>query len=231
MNIDELLNATEQYEMAVSDTHRAGSLSKTTLRRIFEVVGTNVEVSVETGCGKSTIFFSNFSKRHVAFCLDDRSFAASSVGYFANCPASVPGAVQFVFGPTQRTLPTFAFDKKIDVVFIDGPHGYPFPDLEYYFLYPHLRPGGHLIIDDIQIPSISRMADILAEDRMYEVIQLVERKTLILKRTSAPTIDPYSDSWTSQDYNLRRWFSNPKRQLVDGKERASFLDLYSPKKG
>jgi hypothetical protein len=46
-------------------------------------------------------------------------------------------------------------------VLLDGPHGYPFPDMEYYFFYPHIKPRGHLVIDDIQIPSIGRMTDIL----------------------------------------------------------------------
>lgn len=229
LNTDELFAATERYEAAASENHRAGSLSKTTLKRMFEIIGDNIDCSLETGCGKSTIYFSNYSKRHLAFCLDDREFAASSVTYFENCPASRRERVEFVFGPTQRTLPKHTFDAPVDVVFIDGPHGYPFPDLEYYFIYPHLKKGGFLMIDDIQIPSIARMADILAEDRMYEVIELIERKTLVLRRTASPMIDPYSDSWTSQDYNLRRWYKNPQRQLVDGRMRPSFLALFEPK--
>jgi predicted O-methyltransferase YrrM len=229
MNIDELFAATERYEASASENHRAGSLSKTTLKKMFEIVGTDIGCSLETGCGKSTIFFSNYSKKHLAFCLDDRDMPSSSVTYFENCPAARGPRVEFVFGPTQRTLPRFEFGTPLDVVFIDGPHGYPFPDLEYYYTYPHLKKGGFLLIDDIQIPSIARMADILAEDRMYEVVELIERKTLVLLRTQAPTIDPYSDSWTSQAYNLRRWYKNPQRHLVDGKMRPSFLDLYVPK--
>ncbi len=48
-----------------------------------------------------------------------------------------------------------------DCVLIDGPHGYPFPDMEYYYFYPLIKPGGILIIDDIHIPSNGRMADII----------------------------------------------------------------------
>ena len=56
---------------------------------------------------------------------------------------------------------------------LDGPHGYPFPDMEYYFFYPHIKIGGYLIIDDIHIPTIGRMADILQEGAMWEFVSLV----------------------------------------------------------
>jgi hypothetical protein len=48
---------------------------------------------------------------------------------------------EFIDGPTQRTLPTHRFTKPLRAALIDGPHGYPFPDLECYYVYPHLAAG------------------------------------------------------------------------------------------
>jgi len=33
-------------------------------------------------------------------------------------------------------------------------HGYPFPEMEYYFIYPHLEENALLIVDDIHIQNI-----------------------------------------------------------------------------
>jgi hypothetical protein len=43
-------------------------------------------------------------------------------------------------------LPQYHF-TRLQLVLIDG-YGYPFPDLQYYFLYPHLETGALLILDD-----------------------------------------------------------------------------------
>jgi hypothetical protein len=108
--------------------------------------------------------------------------------------------VEFVEGPTQQTVPQYTFDEKLDIVLIDGPHGYPFPDLEYYYFYPHIAEGGILIIDDINIPSIRRMVEIVKSDAMFECQQIIG-KTMFLKRTSAPVFDPLADGWWDQEYN------------------------------
>jgi hypothetical protein len=86
-------------------------------------------------------------------------------------------------------------------VLIDGPHGYPFPDLEYFYLYPTLAVGGLLLIDDLKIPSIGRMFDILKVDAMYRLLEVVDGNTGFLQRTDAPLIHPESDSWWLQGFN------------------------------
>lgn len=35
-------------------------------------------------------------------------------------------------GPTQAPLPGHAFTHRLQLALIDGPHGCPFPNLEYY---------------------------------------------------------------------------------------------------
>ncbi|MFN3326562.1 MAG: hypothetical protein ACK5AZ_23950 [Bryobacteraceae bacterium] len=49
--------------------------------------------------------------------------------------------VRIVEGPSQQTPPRHCFDHPFQLVLLDGTHAYPFPDLEYYFLYPHLETG------------------------------------------------------------------------------------------
>ncbi len=161
-----------------------------------ERMGT-IHHSVETGSGRTTLLFSHLSADHVVFAVD----AGQSMSQVRNSPLFNAGSTTFVEGPTQRTLARQTFPHRHQAVLIDGPHGYPFPDLEYYYLYPTIAAGGLLVIDDIQIPSIGRMFDIIRADEMFELLEIVDDNTAFLRRTGAPLIDPDSDSWWLQGYN------------------------------
>jgi hypothetical protein len=135
--------------------------------------------------------------------MDDRHLGErSSVNYYLNCPYARP--VETVYGPTQITLPAFSFDRPLSLALIDGPHAFPFPELEYYHIYPHLEKGAYLIIDDIDIASVRNFYSVVKEDEMFEVVDVVSGKTAILRRTEAPTFDPLGDGWSTQNYNRRR---------------------------
>jgi Methyltransferase domain len=178
--------------------HDAGTVSRHVLLAIAnhcEARG-GLRHSAETGAGRSTLLFSHLSDNHLVFAKDE----GRSLSQTRTSPLLRGEHVTFVEGPTQQTLPNYRFDRPFQLVFIDGPHGYPFPDLEYYFFYPHLETDGLLILDDTNTPSIGRMFDILRADPMYELLEVVDH-TAFLRRTSAPMIDPCSDSWWLQGYN------------------------------
>lgn len=108
--------------------------------------------------------------------------------------------VFWVEGPTQLTLPTYRFQHKLQAVLIDGPHGYPFPDLEYYYLYQHLDNEALFILDDIQIPTIHNLFEFLKKDQMFVLEEVVDT-TAFFRRTDAPIFCPIGDSWWEQEYN------------------------------
>jgi predicted O-methyltransferase YrrM len=215
------------YERDFGFAHSAGSMPLRTLLRIERLLTGSSIVSAETGCGKSTIFLSRIADRHKVFCYDDRGQKNSSVDYFLNCPATRQDRLDLVFGPTQSTLPRYTDHLPYDLVLIDGPHGFPFPDLEYYYFYPHLKTDGLLVVDDIHIPTISRLADFLSEDRMFEKVEFVG-STAIFRRTDAPVFDPLGDGWWLQDFNRRRASFLKDIYLKDGKKRTpiSFEGIY-----
>lgn len=183
------------------DWHGAGSVSEHVLRAILshtEQMGA-IHHSVETGSGRTTLLFSHVSAHHTVFAVD----AGQSISRVRNSRLFNARSTTFVEGPTQRMLPRQAFGHAHQVVLIDGPHGYPFPDLEYYYLYPTIAAGGLLILDDVQIPSVARMFDVIKADDMFELLEVVDGNTAFLRRTDAPLIDPESDSWWLQGYNRR----------------------------
>lgn len=188
--------------------HQGCTFSSKLLKKIQKILPENMEATAETGCGKSTILFSNISKKHFVFALDDRdALDNSSVNFYRNCPLTEIDNVIEIFGPTQKTLPVFEHSAFYDCVLIDGPHGFPFPELEYYFFYPRIKEGGFLIIDDVNIPTIGRMADILADDEAWNLIEIVGC-TAIFRRTNHSITDPFADDWWKQMYNRMRVSKN-----------------------
>jgi hypothetical protein len=166
--------------------------------------------SAETGSGASTLLFSHMSQQHTVFALDDGSGSIENVRRSALLRQNV---VTFVEGPTQRTLPSHRFSAKLQVILIDGPHGYPFPDIEYYFLYPHLDPGGLLILDDIHIHSIHNLFDFLRKDHMFRLDEVADT-TAFFTRTNARSFDPLGDGWWMQAYNTRPLFRYVWKQNI-----------------
>jgi hypothetical protein len=112
--------------------HSAGTFSARTFEAIARAAGKRpIRNSAETGSGASTLLFSHLSDHHTVFALDNGS---GSITNIRRSPLLGQNVVTFVEGPTQTTLPRHRFTEKLQLVLIDGPHGYPFPDLEYYFL-------------------------------------------------------------------------------------------------
>ena len=196
--------------------------------------------SAETGSGASTLLFSHLSENHTVFALDDNS---GSVVNVRRSPLLRENRVTFIEGPTQQTLPRHRFDEKLQLALIDGPHAYPFPDLEYYFLYPHLDTGALLILDDIHIRSVHNLFDFLRHDAMFDLVEVVG-STAFFRRTAAPVFNPLGDGWPEQGYNkkpLPRYvWRQSARSLIPSRLRSRLqrwrrskgsLEILSPRQG
>jgi len=196
-----------EYERSLPD-HRSGTVDISVLQAIERLAPTTIDWSMETGCGKTTILLSNLSAHHHVFTFDDRAEERSSIRYYENCSFFRRERTIEILGATQLTLPVYEFSDRIDLALLDGPHGYPFPELEYYYVYPQLRPGALLIIDDIHIPTIYRLHTFLVEDEMFDLVH-IERTTSFFTRTDAPTFFPLGDGWEYQAFNKSRFPAYP----------------------
>lgn len=191
------------------DLHKSGALTEATLVEIARLNSlVPFDVTLETGSGKSTLLFSQISRDHTAFTLgpgeeyDDCSYTCTIRSYWFN-----PDVVSFVFGPTQKTLGDFEFSKYYDVVLIDGPHAFPFAAMEYFYIYPHIKKGGFLVLDDIHIPTVNHIYRILNNDKMFELYKVVET-TAFYRRTQCDTFCSTADGWWLQGYN-QKYFPIP----------------------
>jgi hypothetical protein len=193
----ELLDAIERLP---SDWHGAGTLGAPALRAIADhAKPLELRHSLETGVGRSTLLLSHCSPDHRVFALDH----GDSLRRTRESRLLRSDTVTFIEGPTQQTLAVTALPAALQFALLDGPHGYPFPELEYYHVYPKLAAGAVLVVDDIHIPTVRHLWQVLCEDEMFERLEVVQT-TGFLRRTSAPTFDPLADGWWLQKWNAAR---------------------------
>lgn len=204
MKIEQSLNTKDVLQKIIelpSDLHGCGSVSSKVLQGIYKHCSNiNIINSIETGSGKTTILFSHLSKSHTVFALD----IENSVGVVKNSALLNKDSYNWINGPTQKTLPSFNFDKKYQLAYIDGPHGFPFPELEYYYIYPHIEKGGLLILDDILIPTIYNLYKFIKADEMFKELEVIDT-TAFFQRTNAETFNQLGDGWWLQGYNKKHY--------------------------
>ncbi len=185
------------------DWHEAGSLRPEVLEALVTHSSARpLTHTAETGTGKSTLLLSHLSEDHTVFTVDDNS--NTSLCRVMESALLNRERVHFVLGPTQRTLTRHTFPHPLQLVLLDGPHAYPFPEMEYWSFYPHLEENGLLIVDDIHIPTISRLFEFLREDQMFDGLGSVHT-TAFFRRNATELFDPFGDGWWLQNFNRKRF--------------------------
>jgi Methyltransferase domain len=98
--------------------------------------------------------------------------------------------VSFRIGPSHDVLATLP-QRPLDLVLIDGAHGFPYPILDWWHLAPRLRVGGRLLVDDCYMPPVSALVDFLRADESWEVAATPGRRSIVLRKLteSAPEFD------------------------------------------
>jgi hypothetical protein len=151
--------------------------------------------SVETGCGGSTIVLSQTSDRHVAFAIEGTDGTIAALRRQSDLRAE---HVTFVEGETKDTLPGYRFEGELDLALLDGPHAYPMPQIEFAYLFPRIRLGGWLLLDDIQIPSVYELFHFLEHESSVVLEEVVVRTAFFRK---ARVTEQGPDGWALQGIN------------------------------
>lgn len=174
-----------------------GSVSNEALQLMYDLCPEEGwHLTTETGTGRTTVLFSHLSKKHIVFALRESPNLSVGGRTWENI-----SNVEYVLGSSQITVPIYKFQGALDFVLIDGPHAYPYPELEYYHFYPKIKEGGWLVVDDVNIPTINNMFKFLCEEPMFRFHARVGH-TAFFQRTSAPLFNPIGDDWWLQSYNV-----------------------------
>jgi Methyltransferase domain len=169
-------------------------------RKVLHYIG---EVSnhesrtLETGAGMSTVVFAAAGAAHITVVPDDKVVAR--IRQFCGEKGIPLDKVHFEIGTSESVLPSLPLGE-LDVVLIDGRHGFPAPFIDWHYTAGALKVGGVLIVDDIQLWTGRVLRDFLEEEPGWAV----EREfptTIAFRKTAAGS---HAKEWNDQPFVSRQ---------------------------
>src|ERR671936_822015 len=137
--------------------------------------------TLETGSGSSTIVFAAAGAEHEAVTPD----AAEEERIRGECERRGidSSSVRFRIGPSHEVLPKLE-PRPLDLVLLDGAHGFPYPVLDWWYVAPHVRVGGVVLLDDAYMPPVRVLVDALREMPGWEVAGVVSPRTVAIRKVA-----------------------------------------------
>lgn len=151
--------------------------------------------TLETGCGLSTVLFAALGCQHV--CCTAGQDEADRV--LADCERRgiATAALSFRVGSSHQTLPVMeAAGTELDLVLVDGSHGFPLPMLDWFYAGSMLRQGGALLVDDLDLPAVGALNAFVKRDPRWQSITLTAKWGAWEKRRAGTL----SEDWTEQAF-------------------------------
>lgn len=124
--------------------------------------------TLETGCGISTALLAGLGAHHTCVVfIESEAVRVRSYCEERGLPTS---HLRFEIGSSDEILPRLTQDP-LDLVLIDGCHGYPFPALDWYYSSRRLVKGGITVLDDLALPAPRQVADFLSIDPRWQTVE------------------------------------------------------------
>jgi predicted O-methyltransferase YrrM len=117
--------------------------------------------TLEIGSGISTLVFAIRGSQHVA--VTPNKSEPQAIRAYAQTRAIATDRITFVCESSDQYLPACNL-QELDLVFIDGKHAFPWPIIDWFYTADRLKRGGIMLLDDVQMASVSMLTDLLVED-------------------------------------------------------------------
>lgn len=175
--------------------------------------------TLETGSGLSTALFAALGTEHT--CITPAAVEADHLrGYFDE--QGIAGErVSFVLEPSHVALP--GLTGELDLVLIDGAHGFPMPVIDWFYAGGRLRRGGTLIIDDTPLPAVRALLEFLEPDPRWEPIERSGRWSAYRRLSEGPLCE---GQWDQLFYAPRA--PRPLARRVLGRARRELRGHFGP---
>jgi Methyltransferase domain len=192
--------------------------------------------TLETGAGVSTMVFAWRGTEHevVTPAADEPDRIT------AEClrRGISTGGIRFLIGPSHDVLAAWR-PRPLDLVLLDGAHGFPYPILDWWYVMPHLKTGGLLVLDDVYMGGVRTLLEHLRSRPAWQIEQAVGYRTVIARKLAdeLPPFDSLGEEAGRVSFGYlpphrravasvrhRVFSTRPGRAVVRGlREHASFL--------
>ena len=163
--------------------------------------------TLETGCGLSTVAFALRESRHTVIAPALSEFEI--IKKYCRDRGIQTSQIEFIAEPSQKVLPGLE-PTPLDLVLIDGGHGFPTPYVDWFYTAGRLKKGGFLVVDDVWLWSCRILRDFLVEQPQWKFVEEYGERTTIFQK-----LDDGSEwlEWTEQPLSAR----GGKMKWIDGK--------------
>lgn len=160
--------------------------------------------TLETGAGLSTMVFAVLGARHTA--VTPLQVEVDRLRAYARDHGIALDQVRFEIGRSETVLPALDPDP-LDVVLIDGNHGYPSPIIDWFYAGGRLVAGGTLVVDDLQLPAPAVLARLLDRDGRWARSMGTDKWGAWTRRDEGPL---------TQDWFDQPWLRHPSLEGIAG---------------
>ncbi len=145
--------------------------------------------TLETGAGASTMVFAAAGSQHEAITPDPEE--ERRIRRACDERGIDHSGVTFRLGRSHEVLPALAA-RRLDLVLVDGAHGFPYPILDWWYLASHLTEGGRMVLDDAYLPAVAAIVDYVRKSDAWELEEPVSFRTACIRKLRHE--DPPSDA-------------------------------------
>jgi hypothetical protein len=163
------------------------------LRVIEEHIGPGSR-TLETGEGMSTVLFALRGAEHV--CVTPNRDAVTKIIQYCVAHGVSLDRVRFEIGCSEEVLPRLELGE-LDLVLIDGRHGFPAPFIDWHYTAGALRVGGLVIVDDTQLWTGSILKRFLDEEPEWKLVHDFSPRTAVFRLQRAGN---HAKEWIHQPF-------------------------------
>ena len=166
--------------------------------------------TLETGAGASTVVFAAAGAIHEAVTPDPGE--EDRIRRRCRELGVDDSSVTFRIGPSDEVLARWEA-RPLDLVLVDGAHGFPYPILDWWHVAPHVRSGGTVLLDDAYLPAVSAIVDFARASDAWRVEEAASFRTARLtKLTDEPP--PFFAGADAARGRMRFAYLPPHRRVV-----------------
>ena len=168
------------------------------LMHLFDLLSPHA-CTLETGAGLSTLVFALGGTRHTCITPDESEVEA--IRSYAESQSIDLSRTRFLVNSSDRCLPKEE-PPPLDLVLIDGKHAFPWPTIDWFYSSEALKPGGIIVVDDANIPSVGYLCQFMCEDPRWTLLRQFDETTFFFQKGSD---DLRGVAWHMQPWVTRRY--------------------------
>jgi predicted O-methyltransferase YrrM len=178
MNLTDILNDPPKPHKGAEDQYIVMGLTTDALKFIYDNVD-QTSATLETGSGLSTIAFALTGSRH--FVISPAGYEFEIIKDYCRERHISTSQISFVESPSETALPTMEL-PALDLVLIDGRHGFPAPYIDWFYTAGKLKRGGHVVVDDVWVWSGQVLHDFLDAQPEWELVADFGSRTSVFRK-------------------------------------------------